>query len=229
MSGHKGEKVYSLSRDHRPSDEREYKRIIEAGGKIYQTEANLNSENIIGPLRVIPGKLSVSRTIGDIECKDIKAGGNPNVIISMPEIKYFDISSTNEFILIGCDGIFEKVNNKEIIANIWKTFNSEINAKDLHHLCGFAVENLIDNLIHLKAADNLTSILILFKDVNKLNDRVISNTQQVIKIPKNILDNNNANVDQKQILSKIIKSTQLRQNMGTNSNEKFIPLNPKFK
>jgi len=36
MSGDQGRKIYNLSRDHRPSDEGEYKRIIEAGGKIYQ-------------------------------------------------------------------------------------------------------------------------------------------------------------------------------------------------
>lgn len=31
-----GKKIYCLSRDHKPNDEKEYKRIIEAGGKIYQ-------------------------------------------------------------------------------------------------------------------------------------------------------------------------------------------------
>jgi len=36
MSGNHGRKIYNLSHDHRPSDEGEYKRIIEAGGKIYQ-------------------------------------------------------------------------------------------------------------------------------------------------------------------------------------------------
>jgi serine/threonine protein phosphatase PrpC len=36
MSGEGGNRVYALSRDHKPSDELEYKRIVEAGGKIYQ-------------------------------------------------------------------------------------------------------------------------------------------------------------------------------------------------
>ena len=36
MSGEGGSKVYPLSRDHKPLDEIENKRIIEAGGKIYQ-------------------------------------------------------------------------------------------------------------------------------------------------------------------------------------------------
>ena len=31
-----GKKIYPLSRDHKPSDDLERKRIIEAGGQIYQ-------------------------------------------------------------------------------------------------------------------------------------------------------------------------------------------------
>ena len=42
---------------------------------------------IYGPFRVFPGRLSVSRTFGDIEAKLEKFGGNPNVVISKPEIK----------------------------------------------------------------------------------------------------------------------------------------------
>ena len=106
MSGNNGDKLYVLSRDHRPADEKEYKRIIEAGGKIYQTEANIISkdknENFLGPLRVKPGKLSVSRTIGDIEAKLPQFGGNPEVIIGVPEIKYFDLNDNYDFIVLGC-------------------------------------------------------------------------------------------------------------------------------
>jgi protein phosphatase 2C family protein 2/3 len=41
----------------------------------------------VGPLRVLPGRLSVSRTFGDAEAKISKFGGNPKVVISDPEIK----------------------------------------------------------------------------------------------------------------------------------------------
>ena len=36
LSGDYGQKVYTLSRDHKPGDELEQKRIINGGGKIYQ-------------------------------------------------------------------------------------------------------------------------------------------------------------------------------------------------
>ena len=41
---------------------------------------------------MLPGKLSVSRTIGDIEAKDKKYGGNSNVIICDPEICKFKLT-----------------------------------------------------------------------------------------------------------------------------------------
>lgn len=39
-----------------------------------------------GPHRVLPGRLSVSRTFGDIEAKLSKYGGRDGVIIAQPEI-----------------------------------------------------------------------------------------------------------------------------------------------
>lgn len=72
MSVELGRKAVQLSRDHKPQDEIEYKRIVEAGGKIYQTKVQtynntLNDSNtsatseayLIGPYRVLPGRLSV--------------------------------------------------------------------------------------------------------------------------------------------------------------------------
>jgi protein phosphatase 2C family protein 2/3 len=39
----------------------------------------------------LPGRLSVSRTFGDLEAKIEKRGGNRNVVVAIPEIKSFRI------------------------------------------------------------------------------------------------------------------------------------------
>ena len=44
-------------------------------------------EYIIGPIRVLPGRLSVSRTFGDPEAKLAYRGGNGNVVKAEPEIR----------------------------------------------------------------------------------------------------------------------------------------------
>lgn len=53
----------------------------------------------------------MSRTIGDIEAKDLRYGGIPGVVIATPEIRSFKIQDNYDFIVLGCDGIFEKIEN----------------------------------------------------------------------------------------------------------------------
>jgi serine/threonine protein phosphatase PrpC len=56
---------------------------------------------ILGPPRVKPGRLSVSRTFGDIEAKYPAYGGNPKVVIAVPEISKFTISPNFDFLILG--------------------------------------------------------------------------------------------------------------------------------
>ena len=79
-----------------------------------------------GPLRVFPGRLSVSKTFGDIEAKRPKYGGNPNVIVCDPDIKSFRIQDNFDFIMIGCDGIFERLSNRDCVDQIWNTITEQI-------------------------------------------------------------------------------------------------------
>lgn len=152
-----------------------------------------DSENIIGPLRVVPGKLSVSRAFGDIEAKSPLFNGNPNVIIAKPDVKYFDINSNYDFVFIGCDGIFEGFKNKEILEVIWK--NSQKEAYDIHNKCGILVESVISECIKRKLTDNLTCVLISFKDClmsNELSERE-NTTKYRINTDFVKLKNNNPN------------------------------------
>jgi hypothetical protein len=115
----------------------------------------------------MPGKLSVSRAFGNIEAKSPLFNGNPNVIIAKPDIKYFDINPNYDFIVLGCDGIFENMKNKELIEIIWKNTHKETH--DIHNKCGVLVESVINDCINKKFTDNLTVVLISFKDELKLD------------------------------------------------------------
>lgn len=107
MSSNGGLLVSSLSQDHKPSDPDEYQRIISGGGQVYQTTTATSSvdvngkplsprvkppkeeestDYIVGPIRVLPGRLSVSRTFGDPEAKFEFRGGNPKVVVCKPDI-----------------------------------------------------------------------------------------------------------------------------------------------
>lgn len=99
----------------------------------------------------------MSRTIGDLDAKWEKNGGNPNCVVCHPDIKEIDISE-DDFILLGCDGIFDKLENKDIIkALLYKEINENI-----HVYAGKCVDNLIKEVLRSKSMDNLTAVLICF-------------------------------------------------------------------
>jgi len=86
-----------------------------------QSEVEKNNP-YIGPYRVFPGKLSVTRTFGDIEAKNIEFGGREGIVVSEPDIT--EIKNGGEeidFIVIGSDGVFDKLTNETINDIIWQT------------------------------------------------------------------------------------------------------------
>jgi len=62
------------------------------------------------------------------------------VIISDPEISIKKIDFTWDFILLGCDGLYDKLSNEEIIQFIWKIIHKDKNKlKDIHNLLGYCI------------------------------------------------------------------------------------------
>lgn len=133
LSTNAGKNVVPLSQDHKPGDDNEAKRIKLSGGEIYYRTATnqiitydkdkmnkYQQFNLAGPLRVLPGRLSVARTFGDPEAKIPALGGNPGCVIHNPEIKSFQISKEHDFIILGCDGIFDKMDNDDSVHCVWK-------------------------------------------------------------------------------------------------------------
>jgi protein phosphatase 2C family protein 2/3 len=72
----------------------------------------------------------VSRTFGDIEAKRERFGGNPNVVIAVPDIKEFTIDDKMDFLLLGCDGIFDKISNAEVLKQAWIAAKKNFHAKE---------------------------------------------------------------------------------------------------
>jgi serine/threonine protein phosphatase PrpC len=82
---------------------------------------------LYGPFRVLPGRLSVSRTFGDIEAKMEKFGGLPGVVTAEPEISQFTIDETkHDFIILGCDGIFDRLSSLNVIDSAWSAMSYTI-------------------------------------------------------------------------------------------------------
>lgn len=107
--------VLRLSVEHRlDSSESERKRIEEAGGEVRPTEYEdgPNGERVgVGPLRVWPGGLAVSRSIGD---RDGKKGG----VISEPEVSMVLIPDRfhGARVVLASDGLWDAATPKQASA-----------------------------------------------------------------------------------------------------------------
>ena len=180
-----------VTRDHKPEFPYEKKRIYNNKGSIYRNETvfsldyDTNKNKILlGPYRVSPGKLSVSRTIGDAKAKLEIYGGIKNVVIPEPDIYVYDLYKDDiDYFIMGCDGIFDRIKSweifrcvdtvvekeKELINKNVKynnSFNTCYDRKiNMNSTCG----NIVDIILRLsmirKSYDNVTCIMVAFKDL----------------------------------------------------------------
>ena len=163
-------KVFFATEDHKPNTETEKRRIKLAGGEIYQTitlfPLRQNGKEIEPPWRVLPGRLSVSRTFGDIEAKETKFGGIPGVVLALPDITEIELDNEFNFMVIGCDGIFDVLSNEEIlecIKIVLKEKNvKEIKEDDVHELCGDFASMIVKGAIAKDSSDNVSCIVVVF-------------------------------------------------------------------
>ena len=102
--------IIQLSFDQKPEDENERKRIEENNGEIHKLIDEEEGE--IGPMRVFmkgqkfPG-IAMSRSIGDKVASQLG-------VISLPDIREFDIDDTCKFIVIASDGIWEFLSKEKV-------------------------------------------------------------------------------------------------------------------
>ena len=159
MSIQRTDKLVSKTDNLQPSTENALS-IIENGGEAY------------GPHRVLPGRLSVSRAIGDAHAKVKQLGGNPLVVIPTPDIKKFRILDSYDFIVMGSDGLYDKQTNSNILTSIFRKgiemFNNE--TQDLNLISYSWAETWVKDAIDKKALDNISCNVIFFSNfANFLN------------------------------------------------------------
>jgi protein phosphatase 2C family protein 2/3 len=200
LSLENGAKFRPITIDHKPNNPKEYERIIKAGGKVYidnddpirdiekvkiinnekEFDEHLKDPEVV--YRIYPCDLAVSRTIGDIKAKSKELNAVPGCISSACEIFTFDNNNSNDFIIMGCDGIYDCLSNKDLIDTAWFAVNKlgkekkyDINKISLD-MCNMIIKNSMDKL----SADNLTVIIIGLEGLekylhNKINKEKIGN------------------------------------------------------
>jgi len=99
-----------LSKDHKPNDPEERRRIVAAGGYVER------QVSIAGVQYRVNGNLNLSRALGDLEYKKDRMRNPAEQIISgVPDIEVIERTPEDEFLIICCDGIWDMRSNQEVV------------------------------------------------------------------------------------------------------------------
>ena len=94
------------------------------------------------------------------------------------------------------DGIFDRLNNKDAIKAIWETVTIH-KFKTIHEFSGKAIENLMRESLMNKTLDNITSVMISFKNLKDTLFVKKNNMNNKEVIPANVDKNGNLIIDSK--------------------------------
>ena len=150
-------KAFRMSIDHKPVLEIENNRIYKADGWI----------NNYGRIN---GNLNLSRCIGDLEYKqNKKLKPQEQIISAYPDVIEEKMEKDNELIIIGCDGIWDCIEDQDLYDNInEKIKNSGVEPLkvNLANILGEICDNICAKDIHSEGGigcDNMSLLIIQFK------------------------------------------------------------------
>lgn len=139
----KGEAI-DMSQDHRPIYPSERKRVEELGG--YVDDGYLN------------GVLSVSRALGDWDMKFPRGSASP--LIAAPEFRRMELTEEDEFLIIGCDGIWDVMSSQHAVSLVRRGLRRHDDPEQ-------CAKDLVMEALRLNTFDNLTVIVVCFSSLDQ--------------------------------------------------------------
>eukprot|EP00188_Purpureofilum_apyrenoidigerum_P004427 Plantae.Rhodophyta-Purpureofilum_apyrenoidigerum.ctg5008.p1 GENE.Plantae.Rhodophyta-Purpureofilum_apyrenoidigerum.ctg5008~~Plantae.Rhodophyta-Purpureofilum_apyrenoidigerum.ctg5008.p1 ORF type:complete len:493 (+),score=79.33 Plantae.Rhodophyta-Purpureofilum_apyrenoidigerum.ctg5008:115-1593(+) len=105
-------KAVDLSSDHKPSRTDEKKRVRAMGGRIARWRKNVGPLRVWVPTQWIPG-LAMTRSVGDTLLSDFG-------VVPVPEVTYMKVGSSESFIVLASDGVWEFMSSQEVVDFVGK-------------------------------------------------------------------------------------------------------------
>lgn len=143
----KGDAV-QLSQDHRPSCEVERKRVEDLGGTIEYGYLN--------------GELAVTRALGDWYMK--LPFGSASPLTAEPEFQWTLLTEEDEFLIIGCDGIWDVMSNQEAISLVRRELRNHNDPQQ-------CARELVTQALKRDTCDNVTAIVVCFSSTQSQDGR----------------------------------------------------------
>ena len=178
---YKNKKAYNLNQEHQTIIESEKQRVLKSGSYISGYRIN--------------GMLNLTRAIGDLRFKsNMELKRHEQSVIALPEITKIEDTEGIDFIIMGCDGVWDCVKRQMVCEFIEKEINehpeknlSEI-LKKIFDRCVSPVSGVV------LGTDNMSCIIIQFLH----NDGNVINNENV-KIQKVYLNSNDSQNKEKKI------------------------------
>lgn len=73
-----------------------------------------------------------------------------------------------DFVIMGCDGIFDQLSNSDVINCVWMTVKDNTKTKNVHIQSGIAVDMIIKTSLVRRTLDNVTCVMITFSNFEKI-------------------------------------------------------------
>lgn len=118
-------KAHAMSKDHKPKDKSELKRILAAGGRV-SSDGRINhglnmsralGENLLCILKLIKNINNVQLFLGDHMYKTNSLFPNTKqMITALPDVQVIDLTPENgDFIVLACDGIWNSLCSQKAV------------------------------------------------------------------------------------------------------------------
>eukprot|EP01006_Ploeotia_vitrea_P037412 TRINITY_DN66127_c2_g11_i1.p1 TRINITY_DN66127_c2_g11~~TRINITY_DN66127_c2_g11_i1.p1 ORF type:complete len:367 (-),score=156.42 TRINITY_DN66127_c2_g11_i1:67-1101(-) len=158
----RGKKAVPLSDDHKPDRPDERRRVETLGGAVARSEQEAFNKDLCtslcnclcsclatAPMRVYPGGLAVSRTIGDIGLKATK------LISAEPEMRTHTIEpGRDKFLILACDGVWDVFSSQQAVDIVLAELKKHRSATD-------AAMALAEKAYDKGSTDNISSVVIV--------------------------------------------------------------------
>jgi hypothetical protein len=102
----------------------------------------------------VQGKLAVARSFGDLDFKNEQTL-EAKWITAEPDILEVPLTTDTEFILLACDGLWDKFSNEEAVDFVRKRIQANVPTLKI-------AEEIVQEAYNLGSTDNITAILVVF-------------------------------------------------------------------
>ena len=185
-----------LTKDHKPSNLEEADRIIKAGGSVQRGRIN--------------GNLAVSRSFGDFYYKNDSSRPQDSQMVSpVPNITETPISldprtSSDQFIIIACDGVWDVVTEQDACYLVSEMLGE---GKDVEDVC----RKFLDYCLLANSKDNMTVVICVFpkgRECEVGSYRRAPRLEEALKVKDNLAHMNSHVERQKNSINKSISQSR---------------------